>query len=113
MRHRKACVKLGRTASHRDAMLRNLATSLIEHKAVVTTVHKAKAVKPLVDRLVNLAKEGGLTSYRRGLAIVTRRKVLKTLFADAKSGEVGAGRVSGHVSTARVKTREGAAADEH
>jgi large subunit ribosomal protein L17 len=107
MRHRKSCVKLGRTASHRNAMLRNMATSLFEHKSIVTTVSKAKAVKPVLDKLVNLAKKGDLASYRRGLAMVSRRKVLKQLFADAKAGEVGAGRESGYVTSARVNIRPG------
>jgi large subunit ribosomal protein L17 len=110
MRHRKANVKLGRTASHRKAMLKNLATSLFEHKHIVTTIGKAKALRPLLDKLVNLAKKGDLNSYRRGLAMVTRRKVLKQLFADAKAGEVGSDRESGYFSMARIGLRAGDAA---
>jgi large subunit ribosomal protein L17 len=91
-------------------MLRNLATSLFEHNSIVTTIHKAKAVKPLLDKLVNLAKKGDLASYRRGLAYVTRRKVLKDLFAQAKEGKLGKDRESGYVSVVRVKVRPGDAA---
>jgi large subunit ribosomal protein L17 len=110
MRHRKAIVKLGRTASHRKAMLRNLATSLFESQSIVTTVDKAKALRPVLDRLVNMAKKGDLASYRRGLGFVNSRKVLKDLFAQAKEGKVGKDRDSGHVSTARVGVRPGDAA---
>lgn len=71
MRHRVAGYKLGRTASHRVALRRNLATSLIEHERIVTTVHKAKAIKPYVEKLVTLAKESSV--HRRRLAFARLR----------------------------------------
>ena len=64
MRHRKAGYKLGRTSSHREAMLRNLAASLFEHGQVTTTVPKAKAVQPFVEKIITLAKRGDLHSRR-------------------------------------------------
>ena len=78
MRHRKSNVKLGRTASHRRAMLRNMATSLLETGWINTTVSKAKAVKPVVDRLVTLAKRGDLHAYRQAAAVVTKKTVLRS-----------------------------------
>lgn len=58
MRHRKKVKKLGRTASHRKALLSNLATALIEHKRIVTTEAKAKALRPFVEKLITKAKRG-------------------------------------------------------
>lgn len=85
MRHRKANVKLGRTATHRKAMLRNMVTSLFEYDRIVTTVHKAKAVRPLVDKMIGLAKGGkaDLHAFRQAAAVFTKRTVLDKLFEEA------------------------------
>ena len=64
MRHRKAGYKLGRTASHRKATLRNMAVALFEHGQIVTTEQKAKAVQPFVEKIVTLAKRGDLHARR-------------------------------------------------
>lgn len=64
MRHRKAGYKLGRTTAHRKATLRNLAAGLFEHGQIRTTIPKAKAVQPYVERLITLAKRGDLHSRR-------------------------------------------------
>ena len=64
MRHRKAGFKLGRTTPHRQAMLRNLAVALFEHGQIVTTEQKAKAVQPMVEKIVTLAKRGDVHSRR-------------------------------------------------
>jgi large subunit ribosomal protein L17 len=69
MRHRKKTVKLGRTAEHRNALLANQACSLIEHGRIKTTLAKAKAVRPLAEKMVTLAKRGGLHARRRALAL--------------------------------------------
>ena len=71
MRHRKANVKLGRTASHRDAMLRNMVTSLFEYDRITTTVSKAKALRPLADKMIGLAKggKGDLPAFRQAAAV--------------------------------------------
>lgn len=68
MRHRKKTVKLGRTAEHRNALLANQACSLIEHGRIKTTLAKAKAVRPIAEKLVTLAKRGNLHARRTALA---------------------------------------------
>jgi large subunit ribosomal protein L17 len=110
MRHRKANVKLGRTASHRDAMLRNMVTSLFEYGRIRTTVSKAKALRPLADRLIGLAKGGkaDLSALRRAAAVITRRPVLDKLFDEA--GGRFADRASGFTLMARTGFRPGDAA---
>lgn len=110
MRHRKANVKLGRTATHRDAMLRNMVTSLFEYDRITTTLSKAKALRPLADKMIGLAKKGkaDLHSLRQAAAVLTKRTVLDKLFDEA------AGRFSdrGCGYTVMVKTglRKGDAA---
>jgi large subunit ribosomal protein L17 len=64
MRHRVAHRKLGRTAAHRTAMLRNMAASLIKHEQITTTLAKAKELRPYTEKLVTLAKRGGLSNRR-------------------------------------------------
>jgi len=64
MRHRKAGYKLGRNAPHRTAMYRNLAMALIRHERIITTLEKAKAVRPFVEKLITLAKQGTLHARR-------------------------------------------------
>jgi large subunit ribosomal protein L17 len=85
MRHRKANVKLGRTASHRDAMLRNMVTSLFEYDRIVTTISKAKALRPLADHMIGLAKngKGDLHAFRQAAAVITKRAVLDKVFDEA------------------------------
>ncbi len=75
MRHRKAGYKLNRTSSHRQAMLRNLAASLFEHGQVVTTLPKAKAVQPFVEKVVTKAKRGDLHARRRVIAMLGRDRL--------------------------------------
>jgi large subunit ribosomal protein L17 len=80
MRHRIAGRKLGRTTSHRTAMLRNLVTSLLEHEKVKTTDAKAKEVRPLAEKLIGLAKRGDLHARRQALAVVRKPDLVKKLF---------------------------------
>ncbi len=75
MRHRKGGFKLGRTTAHRAATMRNLAASMFEHGQIVTTVTKAKALKPMVEKIVTLAKKGDLPSRRRVIAILGRDRL--------------------------------------
>ncbi len=70
MRHQNKTVKLGRTAEHRDAMLANQACSLIEHGRIKTTLAKAKAVRPLAEKMITVAKRGGLHARRNALALL-------------------------------------------
>ena len=81
MRHRVAGYKLGRTTSHRIAMTRNMAASLIEHERIITTVQKAKAVKPFVEKLVTLAKRGDLHARRQAISQVRDIEQVGKLFA--------------------------------
>ena len=110
MRHRKANVKLGRTASHRDAMLRNMVTSLFEYDRITTTLSKAKAVRPLADKMIGLAKKGkgDLHSFRQAAAVLTKRTVLDKLFDEA-SGRYS-DRVCGYTVMVKTGLRKGDAA---
>ncbi len=82
MRHRKTVAKLNRTASHRKAMFSNLATQLFEHKKIRTTKSKAKAVRPVIERLITFAKKGDLASRRQVLKTVRDKKIVKELFEE-------------------------------
>jgi large subunit ribosomal protein L17 len=86
-----------------------MATSLVEYGAITTTVVKAKALKPIMDKLLTLAKKGDLSSIRRAGAILYKRDVLKTLFANAAKNQYD-DRVSGYCSVVRVGIRAGDAA---
>jgi large subunit ribosomal protein L17 len=77
MRHLKRTAKLGRTGSHRNAMLANLVCSLIEHKRVTTTLAKAKAARPVAEKMVTLGKRG--TLHDRRLAAARLRHPARTL----------------------------------
>ena len=83
MRHQKKTVKLGRTASHRDALLANQVCSLIEHTRITTTLAKAKAVRPLAEKLVTIAKKGTLHARRIALAYLHHNEdAVRKLFAE-------------------------------
>ncbi len=80
MRHRIAHRKLNRTASHRKAMFANMSSSLIEHEQIVTTLPKAKELRPFVEKLVTLAKNGDLNSRRIAIARTRNKEMTKKLF---------------------------------
>ncbi|MCP5050117.1 MAG: 50S ribosomal protein L17 [bacterium] len=80
MRHLKNGFKLGRTPEHRKALLRNLAASLIEHNRIETTLAKAKAVKPIVEKMITLGKAGTLADKRNALAYLYKRKTVQVVF---------------------------------
>ena len=82
MRHLKAGRQLGRNASHRLALMRNLARALIEHGRIVTTVEKAKEVRPFVEKLITLAKKGSLHARRLALSKLPDRESVEKLFKD-------------------------------
>src|SRR5277367_2336897 len=86
MRHQKNTRKLGRTSSHRDAMLANLVASLIIHKRVKTTLAKAKAARPLAEKLVTLGKNGTLHARRLAVAKIGQRDAVATLFKTIAPG---------------------------
>src|SRR5436309_13992614 len=80
MRHRVAGWKLGRNTSHRRALLRNLVTSLIVEERIETTVTKAKAMRPHVERMITLGKRGDLSSRRQAAAYLMTRDAVDKLF---------------------------------
>src|SRR5499427_202029 len=82
MRHQKKTIKLGRTADHRRALLANQVCALIQHQRIKTTLAKAKAVRPLAERMVTLGKNGSIHSRRTALAVLRQKSVVKKLFDD-------------------------------
>ncbi len=81
MRHKRKTVKLGRSQSHRDALLANQAVSLIEHSRIKTTLAKAKAVRPFAEKLVTIAKKNTLHARRTALAYLHHNQgAVKSLF---------------------------------
>ncbi len=80
MRHAKAHRKLNRTAEHRKAMFANMAASLITHEQVVTTLPKAKDLRPLFEKLITLGKKGDLHSRRRAISEIRDQAAVKKLF---------------------------------
>jgi large subunit ribosomal protein L17 len=82
MRHRKAGKKLGRTPAHRKALYGNLAGALIEHGRIETTIAKAKAVKPIAEKMITLGRRGDLAARRQALAYLRSNDVVHLLFAE-------------------------------
>jgi large subunit ribosomal protein L17 len=82
MRHQKKTIKLGRTAEHRKALLANQVCSLIEHQRIKTTLAKAKAVRPLAEKMVTLGKRGSIHARRTALATLRQKNAIKKLFED-------------------------------
>jgi large subunit ribosomal protein L17 len=80
MRHKVAGWKLGRTTSHRRSLLRNLATSLIVEERIETTVPKAKALRPQVEKMITLGKRGDLAARRQASAYLMTREAVNKLF---------------------------------
>ena len=80
MRHCEVHRKLNRTAEHRKAMYANLAASLIKHEQIITTLPKAKELRPIVEKLVTLAKKGGLHARRQAVAEIRDATQVKKLF---------------------------------
>ncbi|MGY6531602.1 50S ribosomal protein L17 [Glycocaulis sp.] len=81
MRHGNGYRKLNRTASHRRAMFANMAASLIEHEQIVTTLPKAKELKPIMDKLITLAKKGDLHARRQAISQIRNKEQVAKLFA--------------------------------
>ncbi len=80
MRHGKVHRKLGRHSAHRTAMLANMAASLIKHEQIITTLPKAKELRPIVEKLVTLAKKGGLAARRQANSEMRDASMVKKLF---------------------------------
>lgn len=82
MYHGKAGRKLGRTSSHREAMLRNMVTSVIKHERIRTTDTRAKELKKLAEKMVTLGKKGSLHARRQALAVVRDKETVGKLFGE-------------------------------
>ena len=82
MRHLKRNAKLGRKGAHRNAMLANMVCSLITHKRVTTTLAKAKAVRPVAEKMVTLGKKGSIHHRRLAVARLHQEGAVKTLFTE-------------------------------
>lgn len=80
MRHKKARQKLGMRTPQREAMLRNMVTSLLEHESVITTDARAKALRSLADKMITLGKRGDLHARRQALEVIRSKEVAKRLF---------------------------------
>ncbi|MBN1356463.1 50S ribosomal protein L17 [bacterium] len=109
MRHRKQKVKLGRDASHRNAMIRNMTASLIEHERIRTTLHKAKGVRRTVDHVITLAKREDLHARRQVMEIIQDKEIVKKLFDTLASRY--ADRPGGFTRIYRLDNRRGDAAE--
>jgi len=81
MRHANSGRKLGRDSAHRKAMFANLASSLIEHEQIVTTLPKAKDLRPIVEKLITLGKRGDLHARRQAISQIRNEDAVRKLFA--------------------------------
>ena len=105
MRHRKAGKELGRNPSHRRAMLRNMVTSLLKHEQIETTDAKAKALKPVAEKMITLAKRGDLHARRQALAYIQDKETTHRLFGDLKDRYLQ--RQGGYVRIIKKGVRKG------
>lgn len=108
MRHRKTGRKLGRVSSHRDAMMRNMVTSVLEHERIVTTVPKAKEARRVVDQMITLGKRGDLHARRQAMSYVRSKSVVAKLFDELSTQY--AERQGGYTRIVRTGVRAGDAA---
>lgn len=108
MRHNKKFNHLGRTASHRQAMLANMAISLIMHKRITTTLAKAKALKKYVEPLLTRSKDDSTNSRRVVFRYLQNKEALKELFGEV-SAKIG-DRPGGYTRVIKLGTRKGDAA---
>ena len=108
MRHKIAGKRLGRTTSHRMAMFRNMVTSLFEHERIVTTVEKAKELRPIAEKMITLGKRGDLHARRQALSFIRSKDVVDKLFTEIK--DKFADRKGGYTRILKTGTRRGDAA---
>ena len=108
MRHQKNTVKLGRTGSHRNAMLANLVCSLIKHRRVTTTLAKAKAARPVAEKMVTLGKKGSIHHRRLAAARLHQEDAVRILFNEIAPEH--ADRAGGYTRIIKLGVRRGDAA---
>jgi len=109
MRHRKAGKKLNRTREHRRALFRNLVTALLEKERIETTLAKAKAIRPLAEKMITLGKRGDLHARRQALAFIQKKAVVKKLFDEIAPRYQN--RPGGYTRIIRTGTRRGDSAE--
>jgi large subunit ribosomal protein L17 len=109
MRHAKKGRALTRTASHRRALMRNMATALFRHGRIETTTAKAKELRPYAERLITLAKRGDLHARRLAARRIQDHEVLRRLFGDI--GPRYSARPGGYTRILKLGPRQGDAAD--
>lgn len=109
MRHRHGYKKLGRNPAHRRQTLRNLVTNLLERERIETTLPKAKAVRPLAERMISLAKRDTLHARRQAAAFLLHPPVVKKLFSEL--GPRFAERNGGYTRIVRLGWRRGDGGD--
>ncbi len=110
MRHKRGTNKLGRPVDARRALLRNLVTNVIEYERIVTTVPKAKAARPLVEKMISLGKADTLHSRRQAASFLTTPATVKKLF-DTLGGRF-AQRNGGYTRIVRLAPRKGDGAEQ-
>ena len=101
--------KLGRTSDQRKAMLRAMVTYLLENGQIKTTVTRAKEVQPVAEKMITLAKDNNLASYRQALAYITKEDVANKLFKEI--GPKYADRNGGYTRIVKIGPRRGDAAE--
>jgi large subunit ribosomal protein L17 len=109
MRHAKDGYKLRRNPAHRRALLRNLTASVVEKNRVTTTLAKAKAVQPIVEKMIGLGKSGTLADKRRALAYFFKRQTVQKLFDEVAPRFMD--RQGGYTRIIRVDFRKGDGAE--
>ena len=109
MRHGKVHRKLNRTAEHRRAMFANMCAALIKHEQIVTTLPKAKDLRPVVEKLITLGKRGDLHARRKALAELRSQDVVHELFAEVAPRF--AERPGGYTRIIKLGARQGDAAE--
>lgn len=108
MRHKKAGRRLSRTTSHREAMLRNMVTSLLKHEKIKTTDAKAKELRGVAEEMITLAKRGDIHARRQAAAVIRDQETVKKLFEDLRGRF--ADRPGGYTRTTKIGLRHGDAA---
>jgi large subunit ribosomal protein L17 len=109
MRHHRSGKKLGRDSAHRKALYANLTGSLIEHGRIKTTEAKAKAVRPIAEKMITLGRRGDLAARRQALAYLRSQEVVHKLFAEV--GPRYADRPGGYLRIVKIGPRPGDGAE--
>jgi large subunit ribosomal protein L17 len=109
VRHHRSGKKLGRDSAHRKALYANLAASLIDHGRIKTTEAKAKAVRPIAEKMITLGRRGDLAARRQALAYLRSQEIVHKLFADV--GPRFAERNGGYLRIVKIGPRAGDGAE--